>query len=122
MPGDRAVVSSRLLFFLAADAGAGPRDGVESRLRVRLAAVAADAEGADVDAVERLFDRLEDLGVGLFQFQLDVDFVVPARLIGHVALASGVVLHGPLERLWGGAPGAPPPLSPPGAPGDCLTP
>ena len=31
-----------------------------------------------LDTPQRSFDRLEDLGVGLFQLQLNVDFVVPA--------------------------------------------
>ena len=44
----------------------------------RLAAVAADAVGALLDAPQRFFDRLQDLGVGLLQLQLDVDFVVAA--------------------------------------------
>ena len=48
--------------------------------------------------LERFLDRLQDLGVGLLQLQLDVDFVVAAGLIGHVALA-GVVLHRRLQRL-----------------------
>ena len=51
-------------------------------------------------APERLFDRLQDLGVGLLQLQLDVDFVVAAGLVGHVALA-GVVLHRRLNHLQG---------------------
>ena len=47
---------------------------------------------------QRFFDRLQDLGVGLLQLELNVDFVVAARLVGHVALA-GVVLHRRLKRL-----------------------
>ena len=51
-----------------------------------------------LDPPERFLDRLEDLGVGLFQLERDVDFVVAARLVGHVALA-GVVVHRRLQRL-----------------------
>ena len=54
--------------------------------RDRLAAVAADAVGALLHPAERLFDRLQDLGVGLLQFELDVDFVVAAGLVGEVSL------------------------------------
>ena len=57
------------------------------RLGNRLAAVAADAVGALVNPLERLFDGLQNLGVGLLELQLDVDFVVAGRLIGQVALA-----------------------------------
>ena len=70
----------------------------EPRRRNRVAAVAADPVGPLLDAAEGLFDRLEDLGVGLLEFELDVDFVVAARLIRHVALA-GVIFHRRLERL-----------------------
>src|SRR5262249_5569200 len=71
---------------------------MQPRLGDLLAAVAAHAVGALVDTREGFFDRLEDFGVGLFQLQLYMDFVVPAGLIGHVALA-GVVFHRRLERL-----------------------
>src|SRR5204862_3777658 len=95
--------TSGLLFFLAGDADARPRDRVEPCIRNRLAAVAADAIGALVDAPERVFDRLQDLRVGLFQFELDVDLVGAARLVRHVALPPRVVLHRPLQRLGGRA-------------------
>ena len=36
--------------------------------------------------IERFLDRLQDLGVGLLQLELDVDFVVAAGLVGQVAL------------------------------------
>src|SRR5215208_354249 len=91
------------LFFLAADAGARPWNRGQPRLRDRLAAVAADSVAAVVDASQRAVDGLQDLGVGLFQFELDVYFVVPARLIGHVALAPGIVFHRPLQRPGGAA-------------------
>src|SRR5262249_51999493 len=51
-----------------------------------------------VDAPEGFFDRLQDLCIGLLQLQLDVDLVVAAGLIRHVALA-GIVLHRRLEGL-----------------------
>src|SRR5262249_56234649 len=41
---------------------------------------------------------LQDLGVGLLQFELNMDFVVAACLIGQIALAR-VVLHRRLQRL-----------------------
>ena len=47
---------------------------------------------------ERFLDRLQDLRVGLLQLECDVDFVVAAGLVGHVALPR-VVLHRRLERL-----------------------
>src|SRR5262249_12514727 len=56
------------------------------------------AVGAFLDPPERFLDGLQDFRVGLLQLQLDVDFVVAARLIGHIALAC-VVLHRRLERL-----------------------
>ena len=56
----------------------------------------ADAEGAFFDPHQRLVDRLENLGVGLLQPQLNMNFVVARGLIGHVALAAVVVLH----RIW----------------------
>src|SRR5688500_5016136 len=87
------------LLFLARDADAGPWTGVEPRLGDRVAAVAADPVGPLIDAAQRLFDRLEDLGVGLLQLELDVHLVVATGLVGHVALAPRVVLHRPLERL-----------------------
>ena len=65
---------------------------------IGLAAIAADAVGALVDTQQRFFDGLEDFGVGLLQLELNVDFVVAARLVGHVALA-GVVLHRRLKRF-----------------------
>src|SRR5262249_29416291 len=89
---------SRTLLFLAGDADTRPRDGVEPGFRDRLAAVATDPVSALFNPPERFLDGLEDLGVGLFQLELDVHFVVAARLIRHVALAR-VVLHRGLERL-----------------------
>src|SRR5262245_59698185 len=94
----------RLLFFLAGDTGPGPRNRREPRLGDRLAAVAADAVRALFHAPQRAFDRLQDLGVGLFQFQLNVHLVVAGGLIGDVALAAGIVLHRPLQRFGGTAP------------------
>src|SRR5262249_16310919 len=94
---------SRFLFFLAADADARPGDRVESSRRDRLPAVTADAVGALLDAPQGFVDRLKDLGVGLLEFQLDVNLVVTARLVGHVALPAGIVLHRPLEWLRAGA-------------------
>ena len=38
-------------------------------------------------AIERFLNRLENLRVGLFQLQLDVNFVVAAGLVGQVSLA-----------------------------------
>ena len=70
----------------------------QPRFGNRLAAVAAHAVGALFDARKRLLDGLQNLRVGLLQLQLNVDFVVPARLIRHVALAR-VVLHRRLQRL-----------------------
>src|SRR5205085_7898444 len=55
--------------------------------------------GALFDAAERLFDRLKNLGVGLLQFQLDVDFVVAAGLVGEIPLARVDVAHGLLKGL-----------------------
>jgi hypothetical protein len=52
-----------------------------------------------LDALERFLDGLQDLGVGLFQLQLDVNLVVAAGLVRHVALAARVVLHRPLQGL-----------------------
>src|SRR5512139_2858697 len=92
-----------LLLFLAGDAHPGPWNGLQPGLGDRLAAVLADAIGPLVDAPERLFDRLQDLRVCLFELQLDVDFVVAAGLVRPVTLAAGVVFHGPLQRLGGGA-------------------
>src|SRR5262245_26450086 len=91
------------LLFLAADARAGPRNGRQPRLGNRLAAVAADTVGPLVDTPQRAFNGLQDLGVCLLELQLNVNFVVAAGLIGHVALAPGVVLHRPLQRLGRGA-------------------
>src|SRR5262245_27990024 len=89
---------SRTLLFLAGDADASPRDRPQARFRDRLAAVAADAVGALLDSPQRFFDGLQDLGVGLFQLQLDMNFVVAAGLIRHVSLTS-VVLHRRLQRF-----------------------
>src|SRR5262245_12949045 len=94
----------RLLFFLAGDTGPGPRNRREPRLGDRLATVAADAVRALFHAPQRAFDRLQALGVGLFQFQLYVHLVVAGGLIADVALAAGIVLHRPLQRLGGTAP------------------
>src|SRR4030095_9200055 len=80
------------------DADARPRDRAEPRLGDRFAAVAADAVGALLNPPQRFFDGLQDLGVGLFQLQLNVDFVVAAGLIRHVSLTS-VVLHRRLQRF-----------------------
>src|SRR5687768_6806303 len=77
---------SRSLFRFARDADARPWDGVETRLGNRLAAVAANAVGALLNALERLFDRLQNFGVGLLELQLDVDLVVARRLVGEVSL------------------------------------
>jgi hypothetical protein len=41
---------------------------------------------------------LQNLRIGLFQLELNMNFVVPARLIRHVALAR-VGLHRSLQRL-----------------------
>src|ERR687898_818285 len=78
---------SRILFRFARDADACPRDGVETCLGNGLAAVAANAVGAFLNPLERLFDSLQNLGVGLLELQLDVDFVVAGRLVGEVSLA-----------------------------------
>src|SRR6187402_1725452 len=75
------------LFLLAGDADPGPRDRVQTRFGNRFSAVAADAVNAFVDAAQRLFDRLQNFGVGLLQLQLNVNLVRSARLIRHVALA-----------------------------------
>src|ERR1700687_1915774 len=75
--GDR----SRVLFFLARDTDAGPRNRVQTRLRNWLAAIPADPVGALVDAPERLLDRLQDLRVGLLQLELDVHLGVATGLI-----------------------------------------
>ena len=52
------------MLFLAGDADACPRDGVEPRPGDFLAAVAADTVSAFFHPVERFLDRLKDLGVG----------------------------------------------------------
>src|SRR5262245_23906407 len=91
------------LFFLASFAGPRPRNGIQACFSDRLPAFAADAVRSLFDAPQRTFDRLEDLGVGLFELELNVDFVVARGLIGHVALPAGVVLHRPLQGLRRGA-------------------
>src|SRR5215467_5357082 len=90
--------SSRVLLFLARDADACPRNRVETCVGDRLAAVAANPVRALVDAPQRFFNRLKDFRVGLLQLQLNVDFVVAAGLIGHVALTR-VVFYRRLKRL-----------------------
>src|SRR5687767_6604481 len=89
------------LFFLATLAGPRPWDRVQPRFGDRLATLAADAVRPLLDAAERTLDRLQDLGVGLFELELNMDFVVAGRLVGHVALPAGIVLHRPLQRLCG---------------------
>src|SRR4030095_8820565 len=73
----------------------------EPCIRNRVAAITADAVGAFVDSAERLFDGLENLCVGLLQFELDMHLVGAAGLVGHVTLPPRVVLHRPLKRLGG---------------------
>ena len=63
-----------------------------------LAAVPARAVGAFFHSPQRLFNRLKNLGVGLFELERDMNFVVAAGLIRHVPLA-GVVFHRSLQRL-----------------------
>src|SRR5262245_55991858 len=91
------------LLFLATLAGPGPRDRIQPRFGNRLAALPANAVGTFFDAAQRAFDRLQDLGVSLFEFELNVDFIVAGGLVGHVALPAGVVLHRPLQRFRGRA-------------------
>src|SRR5215510_12274235 len=79
------------LLFLATLAGPRPRNRVEARFSNRLAALLADPVRALLDSAQGALDRLQDFGVGLFEFELNVDFVVPCGLIGHVALPAGVV-------------------------------
>ncbi len=78
MAGDSDPATHEFCFSLQLMHDARPRNGVKPRLGNRLAAVAADAVGAFVDAPERFFDRLQNLGVRLLELQLDVDFVVAA--------------------------------------------
>ena len=75
------------LFRLAGDADARPGNRVQPGLGNRLAAVAAYAIGTFLNPLERLFDRLQNLRVGLLELQLDVDFVVARRLIRQISLA-----------------------------------
>ncbi len=49
-------------------------------------------------AIERFLDRLQDLRVSLLQFELNVNFVVAARLIREIALA-GIGLRRRRQRL-----------------------
>src|SRR5688572_30150226 len=93
---------SGLLLFLARNAHARPRNRVEPRVGNHLTAVAAQTVGAGLDALERFLDRLQNLRVRLFQLELNVDLVVAARLVRHVALTARVVLHGPLQGLGSG--------------------
>src|SRR6187399_2385161 len=99
----RRLCRSGLLFFLAGDAHARPRNRVEPGVGNHLAAVAAQAKGASLHALERFLDGLQDLGVGLLQLQLNVNLVVAAGLIRHVALPARVVLHRPLQGFGGAA-------------------
>jgi hypothetical protein len=80
------------------DAHPRPGNRIEAGLGNRFTAIAADAVGALFDALKRLFDRLQNLGVGLLQLERDVDLVVAGRLVRHVALP-GVIFHGRLQRL-----------------------
>src|ERR1019366_2023767 len=96
--GGAAAGRSRRLFFLARDADARPGNRVQPGLGDRLAAIAAHAVRTLLDAPQRFLDRLQNLRVGLLQLELNVHFVVAARLIRHVALAR-VVLHRRLQRL-----------------------
>src|SRR5688500_9861879 len=88
---------SGLLLFLAGDAHARPGNGVEPGVGNHLSTIAAHAIRARLHALKRFLDGLQDLGIGLLQFELDVDLVVAAGLVCHVALAARVVLHGPLQ-------------------------
>src|SRR6187200_1865968 len=97
-----SLCTSGLLFF-ATDADAGPRDCRQPCLGDGLAAVAAHAVDALIDALQRFIDRLENFGIRLFQLQLNVNFIVATGLVGHIALTTGVVLHRPLQRLGRGA-------------------
>src|SRR5262245_41009700 len=74
-PASTGVRSSAVLLLFAGDADARPRDGVQPRGGHVLAAIPAQAVGPLLHALEGLFDRLQDLGVGLFQLQLDVHLV-----------------------------------------------
>src|SRR4026208_356978 len=87
------------LLFLAALTGSSPWNRVQPRLGDLLTALLAHAERSFLDTTQGAFDRLEDLGVGLFELELNVDFVVPRGLVGHVDMPAGVVLHRPLQRL-----------------------
>src|SRR5678815_404237 len=91
------------LFFLASLAGPRPRNGIQACFSDRLAALLADPVRTLLDSAQGAFDRLQDFGVGLFEFELNVDFVVACGLVGHVALPAGVVLHRPLQGLRRGA-------------------
>src|SRR5688572_7864498 len=79
--------TSRLpLFFLAGLAGSRPRNGVQSCLGDRFAALTTHPVGSLLDAAQRALYGLQDLGVGLFELELNVDFVVARGLICHVPL------------------------------------
>ena len=95
---ERQQVGHALCFSLQAMHTRVHGNGVEPCRGDRFAAVTTDAVRALLDPPERFLDGLKDLGVGLLQLQRDVDLVVAARLIRHVALAR-IVLHRGLQRL-----------------------
>src|SRR5678815_6119778 len=58
------------LFFLASFAGPRPRNGIQACFSDRLAALLADPVRTLLDSAQGAFDRLQDFGVGLFEFCL----------------------------------------------------
>src|SRR6187200_2911340 len=78
---DGGSLASAVLLLFAGDADARPRDGIEPRGGDGFPAIPAQAVGPLLHALEGFFDRLQDLGVGLFQLQLDVHLVGAGRLV-----------------------------------------
>src|SRR5690242_5765693 len=85
MSYDKAPDFLRLLPLLALDAYTGPWDGVQAGEFDLLFTIGADSVGALINAMDRLFNRSEQLGIGLFQSQMDVKIALLTRLIHPVA-------------------------------------
>jgi hypothetical protein len=83
---DRVKFSSSLaLLFLAVDADARPRNGVESGGFDFFFAIHADSVDPLIHPMDRLFDGAKDLGIGLFKGEMNVKIAFLAGLVDPIA-------------------------------------